>query len=76
MCLLNATLIMYASYTDQLGSPSGSATAYRAISHAAEIVPRDDGAGRRATKCFLECHPVLSAHHVVQDRVRGCTEVI
>lgn len=67
---------MYASYTDHLGSPSGSATAYRAISHAAEIVPRDGRACWRAAKRFLECHPVLDAHHVVQDRVRGCAEVV
>lgn len=67
---------MYASYTDHLGSSSGSATAYRAIPHAAEIVPRDGRTRWRAAQRFLERHPVLGAHHVVQDRVRGCAKVV
>jgi len=61
----NAMLVMYTSYANHLGSPSGPATAYRAVPHTAEVLPGDGGAGRCAVEGSLERHPVLGAHQVV-----------
>lgn len=76
MPLPDATLVVYASYANQLGSSSGSASAHRAIFHTAEVVPRDGGARRCAVERFLERQSVLGAHYVVQDRVHGGAEVV
>lgn len=67
---------MYASYTNQLGAPPGPAAAHRAVLYAAEIVPRDGGARWCAAQGLPERHPVLGAHHIVQDRIYGGAEVI
>jgi len=74
--LLDATLVVYTSYANQLGSSSGSTSVHRAIFHTAEIVPRDAGARRCTVQCFFERHPVLGAHHVVQNRIHGGAEVV
>jgi len=69
-------LVMYTSHANHLGSSSGPATAYRAVPHTAEVVPRDGRAGRCAVERSLERHPVLGAHQVIEDRVRSGAEVV
>lgn len=73
VCSLDATLIVYTPHANHLGPSFGSASA---IFYTAEIVPRDGRACRCAVQRFLECHSVLDAHDVVQNRIYGGTEVI